>query len=131
MTSEAVARPATARQLAYLESLRGDLGITQPDIKADELTSKRAALMISDLISQSQKKKKAAGQVRPSETKTSGPINQARFGLACKEIFRSFDRKGWSPFGPRANQYAEAVIDLYALFAEVEKMMQGRHPKQG
>lgn len=127
MTSEAVARPATAKQMAYIESLRDRLGITQPEIEADDLTCQRAALMISELISQEnqQTTKTETSQDSKNQRKVEqGPkIKQARLGLAFKETYRSFDKKGWSPLGPRAGQFAKAVIDLYTRFGEIEQMV--------
>lgn len=70
MTSEAVARPATARQMAYIESLRDRLGIDQPELKAEEMTCQKAALMISELVSQENKQTTKAGTNRDSKNQS-------------------------------------------------------------
>lgn len=130
MTSEAVARPATPKQLAYIENLRGRLGISEPEVRAEELTSKKAALMISELISQDSARKgksgsRSAGRAQ-SRVDQGSRIKQARLGLAFKETYRSFDKKGWSPLGPRSGQFAKAVMDLYIMFGEIEQMIEGQ-----
>ena len=129
MTSEAVARPATAKQMAYIDSLRDRLGISEPELDAQELTSKKAALMISELISQeSARKRKSGGRTTgraQSRVDQGSKVKQARLGLAFKETYRSFDKKDWSPLGPRAGQFAKAVMDLYIMFGEIEQMIEG------
>lgn len=101
MTSEAVARPDTAKQMAYIENLRDRLGISEPELAAQELSSKKAALMISELISQESARKRKSGgrttdRAQPRVDQGS-KVKQARLGRACKETYRSFDKKGCAP----------------------------------
>jgi hypothetical protein len=52
-------------------------------------------------------------------------VNDARLGIAMKEVFRRWDRIGRDPFGDKRDGFMLEVLDTYFLFTGISERLQG------
>jgi hypothetical protein len=118
MPTEA-SKPASDRQIAYIKSLKAELGGEGSEIN-HEMTSFEASQLIGELIAKGQKNGRANGKgTRPR-------INEPRLGMAMKECFRLWVKLGRSAYDERRQLFIKDAIDTYSLFTEIaEQVEQG------
>jgi len=116
MPTEA-SKPASDRQIAYIKSLRAELGGNGSEI-SHEMTSFEASKLISELIAKGQKNGGANGQV------TKPRINEPRLGMAMKECFRLWVKLGRSAYDERRQIFIKDAIDTYRLFTEIAEQVE-------
>ena len=107
-------KPASSRQMAYIERLLLELGERKPEVK-EELSSVEASLMIGKLISKTQQKDGSNGEVK---------INEARLGMVMKECYRVWKHWGRDVLGNRRQAFIEDVILTYNLFTEIKTCLE-------
>jgi hypothetical protein len=117
MATEAIKQPATDRQLAYIDSLRKEVGEKSPETK-DEMTSFEASTLISELLAKTHKNGTPNGQYMKAK------INEPRLGMAIKECYRAWVSLGWSVYAERREQFIKKAIETYNLFTEISERLQ-------
>jgi len=120
MSTEAIERPASDRQMAYIRRLQTEMG-EQALVINEDVSSVQASMIIGELIAKSEKRNGANSHVK---------INEPRLGMAMKECFREWKRWGWDMFRDeeKKGRFINEVITTYGLFTEIaEKMSQKCH----
>lgn len=106
-------KPASTKQIAYIERLRGETGEPVPKISSGT-TSIEASKIIQKLVS-----------------RQNGDINEPRLGMAMKECFRHFTGLGKDLWNERRELFIEKTIETYNLFTEIhEKLDSGLNQTQ-
>jgi hypothetical protein len=116
MPTQAVSKPATSRQLAYIKRLHSELGMERPDTNAD-MSASEASSLISELIPKARTNGALSGLIRNHK------VNEARLGMAMKECFRLYTRIGGDIWEERRAQYIRRVNETYELFTEIGEMV--------
>ena len=96
-------KPASARQLGYIEKLKAENGETEPAMN-EELTRSEASKIIQGLIS-----------------KQNGNINEPRLGMAIKECFRVWNHYGRDVYDEKRERFIQEAIATYQLFTEIDE----------
>ncbi|MDY6990174.1 MAG: hypothetical protein SWQ30_19200 [Thermodesulfobacteriota bacterium] len=122
MPTEA-SKPASDRQIAYIKSLRAELGGNGSEI-SHEMTSFEASKLISELIAKAQKNGAVNGQAKNVR------INEPRLGMAMKECFRQWAGKGWDVYGKDRTAFIKDVIETYSLFTEIASVVDQNRVKK-
>ena len=94
-------KPATTKQIAYIERLLEESGDSGPKVGA-ETTSTEASKIIQRLVS-----------------RQNGDINEPRLGMAMKECFRHFTSLGRDLWDEKRELFIERTIETYNLFTEI------------
>lgn len=114
MTTQA--RPASARQLAYMNRLRTEIG--QPEVaEHQELTSAEASEAISEMIARSRQN---------GTQKSVRRINEPRLGMAMKECYRTWTGLGRDVWNSSRQAFVQEVIRTYELFSEIAEKMENQ-----
>lgn len=127
---ESMGRPATHRQLEYIQQLQKEAGGQGPlPGLHDGLSSFEASKLIADLISQ----KSPGGWpgewgAEHFQQPGTARINQARLGLAMKECFRLWTGQGRDIWAEKRQPFIEATIKTYGLFSEIANRLQDGRP---
>ena len=117
MSVQSIKKPASDRQLAYIERLKLEIGEDSPTI-SDEISSPEASTIIGELVAKLQKVRGKNGQRK---------INEARLGMAMKECFRLWTGLGRDIFREKRKGFIEEVVDTYFLFTEIVEQLQHGH----
>ena len=118
MPIQATTKPASSRQIAYIQRLQAELGQNGPEI-SDEMSSFEASKLISELIGKAQKNGAVNGQGKKVR------INEPRLGMAMKECFRLWKGNGWDIYGKHREPFIKDAINAYKLFSEIAEKMEG------
>ena len=107
MATEALSRPASDRQLAYINSLQMEIGQGGLDVSS-EMSSDEASRIIEKLI-----------------TKKSGTakINEPRLGMAMKTCYQMWNALGRDVLRERRETFTNEVIETYKLFTEIAQRL--------
>ena len=100
-------RRATAKQLAYIQQLRGKQGKDSLEI-GEELSAQEASEVIKALMEGSQ----------PNGQFKSVKLNEARLGMAFKCVYRNWVTSGENVFKNK-NAFIKNVLDTYTLANEI------------
>jgi hypothetical protein len=111
---EAEARMATPKQLAYIERLRTDIGITI-DKPIGELTVSEASELIEELL---QKTNGTRARPEAKPVKRTDFRNGARLGMAFKCVYRNWVSSGVNISKNKKN-FIKNVLDTYRLINEI------------
>jgi len=117
MATEAMNQPATDRQLAYIDSLRAQVGGESPKAE-DDITQSEASTLISELLAKTQKHE------RPNGRYTKAKINEPRLGMAMKECYRHWVGLGRDVCGDWRHHFIKRAIEIYHLFTETSERLQ-------
>jgi len=112
MSTDVMARPASSRQLAYIERLYGEMGEAFPETGKD-LSSTEASKLITRLVSNTSQNGAS------NRSGANGRLNEARLGMAMKECFRVWNGLGRDVLGLRRKAFIEEAINTYNLFTEI------------
>lgn len=94
-------KPASARQLGYIEKLKTQRGEAKFEVPED-ITSSEASQIIQKLMG-----------------KQNGNVNEARLGMAMKESCRLWNRWGRDYHGKHRERFIRETIKTYQLFTEI------------
>ena len=109
---EAETRMATARQLAYIESLGAEAGVAI-DKPVAELTKVEASELIADLLQKANGKSPMAVPGRKTDFGSG-----ARLGMAFKCVYRNWVTAGVNIF-EKKKDFIKNVLDTYRLINEI------------
>ena len=117
MSTEAIQKRPSARQLAYIKRLKLELGEEQtgPD---DQMSSADASQVISKLITKAQKN--GITHIKSKSMR----INEPRLGMAMKECFRLYSSLGRDIWERQREAFIERSIETYELFTEIAEKME-------
>ena len=116
MSASAVAKPASSRQLAYIERLRDEIGPgTQVSPVNTELTSAEASHIIKDLIAQANGATGVGTRIK---------VNEPQLGMAMKECYRKSVQLGKDVLAEHRSSYIKEVVELYWLFTEIAERVE-------
>jgi len=107
-------KPASQRQMAYIERLKNEIGVSVPGI-GDELTSLEASRIIDQLIGKVGQNGTGSGQMK---------INEPRLGMAMKECYREWSRLGRDVLRNKRKAFIAETISMYFLFTEIAEIVQ-------
>jgi hypothetical protein len=117
MSTDAIPKPATSKQLAYIKRLQEEIGVGQ-ELK-DEINSAQASGIISELIVEGLQNGTSNSPVK---------INEPRLGMAMKECFRLWTGLGRDIWDEKRKEFIEEAIHTYTLFSEIaEKLVQNNN----
>ena len=100
-----VSKPASSRQIGYIERLRAENDRTGPSIDTD----------ITDLQMSQFMQRLTATQ--------NGEVNQLWLSLAMKECFRLWTGLGRDVYSEHRESFVERAIETYQLFTEVAERL--------
>jgi hypothetical protein len=112
MSTQAINKPATNKQLAYIQRLQKEIGTDGPEIK-DNISRYEASKIISDLIAKACKNGTHNSQDRNTR------INEPRLGMAMKECFKVRKKNSWDIYDKHREAFIKDVINTYNLFTEI------------
>jgi len=107
---------ATAKQVAYIKTLKRDLGEENLEIIQKELSVEKASAIIDGLLSKMGR--------NTCETRRVRKINEPRLGMAMKECFRLWRRNGHDIYEKRRKLFKKNVIETYWLFTEIAEVVE-------
>jgi hypothetical protein len=107
---------ATAKQVAYIKTLKGDLGEENLEIIQKELSVEKPSAIIEGLLSKMGR--------NTCETRHVRKVNEPRLGMAMKECFRLWRRNGHDIYEKRRKLFKENVIETYWLFTEIAEVVE-------
>ena len=113
METDATQKPATQRQMAYIQRLQKENGIEKPEVK-NEISRSEASGIIKALIVQTRQNGALNGQVK---------INEPRLGMAMKECFKLWTGYGRDIWEEKRKAFIEETIETYNLFTEIAEKM--------
>ena len=108
MSTDAIPKPATSKQLAYIKRLQEEIGVDQE--LRDEIRSVQASEIISGLIVKGLQNGTSHSPVK---------INEPRLGMAMKECFRVWTGLGRDIWDEKRKGFIEEAILTYNLFTEI------------
>ena len=117
MPTLAKKKPASRRQLAYIERLRAEPGEDCQEVD-QEISSFAASQLISELILRANGSGTRNGQ--PDAVR----INEPRLGMAIKESFRYWTGLGRDVWEEKREPFIIDAIDTYELFTEIAKRVE-------
>jgi len=112
MSTQAINKPATNKQLAYIQRLQKEIGTDGPEIK-DKISRYEASKIISDLIAKACKNGTHNSQDRNTR------INEPRLGMAMKECFKVWKNSNWDIYDKQREAFIKDAIRTYNLFTEI------------
>jgi len=122
MPTQAIAKPASNRQLAYIRRLQAELGTDTIEL-SPEISSSEASTLIGELIARAQKNGSANGYNKQVK------ISEPRLGMAMKECFRKWKGNGYDIYGKHREAFVKDAINAYNLFTEIaQKVENGQLP---
>ncbi|WP_457572511.1 hypothetical protein [Desulfovulcanus sp.] len=123
MSSEAD-NSASKKQLEYIKCLLGQQGINQGSLPTN-LSRYEASQIIANLISKRQNADTPQNQAHRKRR-----INEARLGMAIKGVLRYWENVGRIPWYDKKEDFIEQVLEVYALFTEINMRLRGEITKQ-
>ena len=107
---------ATAKQVAYIQTLKHDLGEENLEIIEDELSVEQASAVIDGLLS----------KMRRNGVKIKRPrkINEPRLGMAMKECFKVWRKYCKDIYETKRARFKKEVIETYWLFTEIAEALE-------
>jgi hypothetical protein len=112
MSTQAINKPATNKQLAYIKRLQKEISTDEPEIK-DKISRYEASKIISDLIA-----KACKNGTHKSQDKNIR-INEPRLGMAMKECFKVWKNSNWDIYDKHREAFIKDAIRTYNLFTEI------------
>ena len=112
MSTQTINKPATNKQLAYIQRLQEEIGADKPEIK-DNISRYEASKIISDLIAKACKNGTHNSQDRNTL------INEPRLGMAIKECFKVWKNSNWDIYDKQREAFIKDAIRTYNLFTEI------------
>ena len=103
-----VSKPASSRQIGYIERLKAENGGTGPSIGTDIIDLQMSQFMQRLTATQN------------------GEINQLRLSLAMKECFRLWTGLGRDVYSEHRETFIGRTIETYQLFIEVAKSLNAK-----
>jgi len=116
MSTQAINKPATNKQLAYIHRLQKEIGQNGPEIK-DKISRYEASKIISELIAKAYKNGTYNSQDRNIR------INEPRLGMAMKECFKVWKKNGWDIYDKHREDFIKDAINTYNLFTEIARRL--------
>ena len=113
MKTNAIQKPATIKQMAYIDRLQKEIGDDLPDVK-DEISRSEASGIIRELIVKTRQNGSLNNEVR---------INEPRLGMAMKECFRLWTGLGRDIWQEKRKSFIEEAINTYNLFTEIAEKL--------
>ena len=109
MSMQTIEKPASERQMAYINRLKMEIGENGPGI-IEEISSAEASMIIGELIAKTQTFNGTNGRKK---------INEARLGMAMKECFRLWTGLGRDIWKERRETFIDEALNTYFLFTEI------------
>jgi len=116
MSTQAINKPATNKQLAYIQRLQKEIGQNEPEIK-DKISRYEASRIISDLIANAYKNGTLNSQAKNIR------INEPRLGMEMKECFKVWKKNGWDIGDKHREDFIKDAINTYNLFTEIARRL--------
>jgi len=107
---------ATAKQVAYIQTLKHDLGEEHLEIIEGELSIEKASAVIDGLLS-----KMGRNGV---EIKRPRKINEPRLGMAMKECFKVWRKYCKDIYETKRERFKKEVTETYWLFTEIAEALE-------
>ena len=107
---------ATAKQVAYIQTLKRDLGEKHLEIIEGELSIEKASAVIDGLLSK-------VGR-NGVEIKRLRKINEPRLGMAMKECFKVWRKYCRDIYETKRERFKKEVIETYWLFTEIAEALE-------
>jgi len=109
-------KSATAKQVAYIQVLKRDLGEPKPELKED-LSVEKASKVIEVLLD------KMKPHANGNKIRKVVKINEPRLGMAMKECFKIWKKCGRDIYETKREVFKEEVIRTYKLFTEISEVL--------
>lgn len=121
MSTHAVQRAASERQLQYIKRLCFEMGGALPELDRG-MSSMEASQLIGELIGK-------RSDYGVSNVQRESVINEPRLGMAMKECFRIWTQWGWDIWNNAAKRasFTKEVIATYDLFTEIDERIRRTH----
>ena len=116
MSTQAINKPATSKQMAYIQRLQKEIGQNGPEIK-DKISRYEASKIISELIANAYKNGTYNSQAKNIR------INEPRLGMAMKECFKVWKKNGWDIGDKHREDFIKDAINTYNLFTEIARRL--------